>query len=123
LGDLDKFEKSVKKLSTLGNFVRCGICGRFDWEGKHKCPPVFYFKHESYGDEWKEIRGTDIEQAAEEFAKKYNEEDGEYCLMQTGSDGQVEVLMTDNPDGGEVRKFVVLAEPAIYYSATEKKDG
>lgn len=90
----------------------CSICGelKFDWE-EHRCPPNYYFKHEDWGDKFQAIRAWSFDDAAEKFAKKYNE-DGDYALMNR----TIEVLISD----GEVeKKFSVTAEPDINYSVDE----
>ena len=79
----------------------------------HKCEPIFYFKHESWGDEFQEIRAFDFSEAAEKFAKLYNE-DGDYSLM----DNEEEVIISD---GKEEKTFIVSAEQSIDYYANEKE--
>ena len=99
-------------MSEFGDFKKCNICGKYDWDKKHKCPPIMYFKHENWGEDWEEIRAYDHKNAAEEFAKMYNE-DGDYSLMNS----EVEVFISD----GKIEKiFVVSAEASIDYWVEEK---
>lgn len=90
----------------------CKTCGKPDWgDGKHKCPPIFYFKHPDWGDEFQKIRAWDFEEAARKFAARYNE-DGDYALMNNFE----EVIISD---GATEKKFEVTAEPDIHYSVKE----
>ena len=74
----------------------------------------FYFKHEDWGEEFQPIEAFDMEDAAEKFAERYNE-DGDYCLMNHSED----VLISD----GTIEKvFTVYAEPTVNYSAYEKEN-
>ena len=85
------------------------------WKEPHKCPPLFYFRHENWGEELQEIRATDFEDAAERFAKMYNEEDGEYCLLNEEED----VIISD---GKIEKKFIVSAEQSVDYSVSEVEE-
>ena len=96
----------------MSDFGKCKTCGKYDFLDKHKCPPIFYFKHENWGDELQEIRAWDFEDAAKEFAMLYNE-DGDYSLM----DNTEEVIISD---GKTEKKFIVSAEPDIHYSVKER---
>jgi hypothetical protein len=88
------------------SYERCASCKEWHWKDK-PCPPIYYFKHEDWGDAFEEIRAYDYEDAAERFAKQYNE-DGDYCLM----DSSTEVIISD----GKIEKnFRVSAEPDINY--------
>jgi hypothetical protein len=91
----------------------CSICGDLDF-GNHKCRALFFFKHPSWGEDFQKIRANSFRDAAEEFAKLYNE-DGDYSLMNSSenvviSDGKVE------------KKYRVSAEPDIYYNIEEIVD-
>lgn len=103
----------------MSDFSKCRECGEYDWVKKHKCPPVFYFKHDSWGEELQKIYAHSFEDAALRFAKKFNE-DGDYSLM---DDGKEEVIISD---GVTEKIFIVRAETSIEYYADEKagkKDG
>jgi len=101
-------ENEIKK----SDYKKCDICGEWDWSNTHKCPPIMYFKHENWGEDWEEIRAHDHEDAAEKFAEMYND-DGDYSLM----DLEVDVLISD----GKIEKtFVVSAETSIEYFVKEK---
>ncbi len=98
----------------MSNFVKCEICGKYSWTGeRHKCSPIFYFKHEDWGDEFEEIRATDFDDAALEFAKLYNE-NGDYPLM----DSEEEVIISD---GKTEKRYIVSAEQSIEYNVKEKE--
>jgi len=90
----------------------CKVCEelKFSWR-KHKCPPVFYAKHEIFGDEPKEFYADSFEEAALKFAKYYNE-DGDYALMNSCE----QVIISD---GIKEKKFSISSEPDIYYSITK----
>lgn len=97
------------------SYIKCKLCkeGYFDWQ-THKCKPIFFFKHENWGDDFEEIRADSFEEAAENFAKLYNE-NGDYALMNSSE----EVIISD---GNIEKKFSVSAEPDINYSVEEIKE-
>ena len=95
----------------MSDFEKCKICGEYDFLSKHKCPPIYYFKHESWGDEFQEVRAWTFDGAAEKFARMFNE-NGDYNLM----DCEEEVIISD---GETEKRFVVSAEQDISYSVTE----
>jgi len=94
------------------SYDRCETCGEFGWLDTHKCPPIFYFKHEDWDLEPREVRAHSFSDAAEKFARIYNEDDGDYVLM----DEDTEVIISD---GNIEKKYIVSAEPDIYYSSRE----
>lgn len=94
------------------SFEKCSICGEYDFLDKHKCPPIFYFKHEDWGEGFQIIRAWSYSDAANKFAKLYNED---YALM----DNTIEVLISD---GVTEKKYRVSAEPDILYSDEEIKE-
>lgn len=95
------------------DFKKCSVCNEYHWTNG-ECKPLFYFKHEDWGDDFQEIRASDFEDAAMAFAIKYNE-DGDYALM----DDSTDVVISD----GNVEKvFKVSAEPDIHYTVTEAKE-
>ena len=97
----------------MSDFDRCKICGEYDFLDKHKCPPIYYYKHDDWGDEFQKIRAWSFSGAAIAFAKLYNE-NGDYALM----NDTIEVTISD----GKIEKqFLVSAEPDIHYSADEKE--
>ena len=96
------------------DFARCDTCGEYGWTDEHKCSPFFYFTHENWGDEPQKIMAKDFDQAAMRFAALYNE-DGDYALM----NDSIEVIISD---GGTEKKYMVSAEPDIYYRADEIKE-
>ena len=95
----------------MSNYNKCPTCKEYVWTEKHNCPPVFYFKHENWGDDFEEIRAHSFEDAAERFAKLYND-DGDYSLM----DNEEHVIISD---GKTEKKFIVSAEPDISYHVSE----
>ena len=102
------------------SYEKCGTCKEYGFTDTHKCKPILYFKHENWGDDWQEIRGLDFEEAAENFAKRYNE-NGDYPMM--NGDNTVEVLISDMKTE---KKFIVTAEASIDYHVEEagvKKGG
>lgn len=94
------------------SYGRCEICKEYAFINSHKCPPIFLFKHEYWGDEWEEIRAYNHDDAAEKFAKIYNE-DGDYTLM----NDHTTVLISD---GKIEKKYDVGAEASIEYWIKEQ---
>lgn len=92
------------------NYDLCKKCNTWHWL-EDKCSPIFYFKHEDWGDEFQEIRAHSFDDAAKNFAKLYNE-DNEYCLMNSNED----VIISD---GKIEKKYDVSAERDIHYSVHE----
>lgn len=91
------------------SYKKCSVCGEWDFEDRHVCPAIFYFKHESWGDEFVEIRAHDFEDAAERFAELYNDEGN---LV----DSEETVVISD---GKTEKKFIVSAELSVTYGARE----
>jgi hypothetical protein len=92
---------------------KCPTCKEFVFDGiVHRCEPIYYFKHENWGEEFQEIRAIDFDDAAEKFAKLYNE-DGDYSLMNGDTE---EVIISD---GKTEKKYKVSAEQAIEYHVEE----
>lgn len=97
----------------MSNFGICKLCGEYASLDRHECPPIYYFKHEDWGDEFQAIRARSFEGAAREFARRLNE-NGDYVLM----DNEEEVIISD---GKEERLFVVSAEQVIDYIVRQKE--
>lgn len=92
----------------------CEICRTCHWTNKN-CLPIFYFKNEDYyGKEFQRIRANDFDDAAERFARFFNEDGGGYALM----NNSLEVIISD---GKLEKKYKVSAEPDIRYIAEEIK--
>ncbi len=64
---------------------------------------------------WQQIRARDAEDAAEEFAERYDVDSAEYRIVRTGS---AEIWTRD--DLGTVQKWEIDAEPVPTYNAREK---
>lgn len=90
---------------------KCKICKEYHWTNE-KCNPIFYFKHEDWGDEFQEIRAFNYEDAAEKFAKEYNVD---YELV----DNETEVIISD---GNIEKRFVVSSKLSIDYNVKEIKE-
>jgi len=89
---------------------RCERCHRFNFLGRGcNCQRFTVVFHACDRDIW----AIDEECAALEFARIYNEDSGEYSLM--NKEIEVEVIAAS----GDSKKFRVGAEPDIYYSADE----
>ncbi len=88
---------------------KCIKCGyeHFEWE---KCLTTFYYKHECSDYEYNKIGAYNFNDAAERFARKYDEDD--HCLV--GSSEEVVIS-----DGQVEKKFSVSAEQDIIYYADE----
>jgi hypothetical protein len=99
-------------------YTKCEICKDYHFDYQ-KCLPVFFITHEDYlGEDEKQMRGRDHEDAAERYAKYYNEESGEYSMMNGDNEIKVQVRA---PHEQSKRTFVVTAEPSIDYSTKEEK--
>jgi len=94
----------------MTNYSECKICKEWHWANE-KCDPIFYFKHEDWGDGFEEIRACDFDDAAEKFAILFNE-DGEFQLMDSTED----VIISD---GKIEKKYNVSAESDICYHVKE----
>lgn len=93
-----------------GRFCKCNTCGRFDFEGSHKCAPQWDVAEAEFADDehaYSRIRGGDPGEAAEAFAARYWE-DG-------ASDG--ETLDVVVRDGDDLRCYTVTCSWSIDYHA------
>ena len=88
---------------------KCPKCGFHHWDHV-RCLDTFEFQHENWGDEFQVIGAYNFEDAAERFAKKYDEDD--HPLLE----GSAVVLIRH---AGETKAFRVSAEPSIDYSYDE----
>lgn len=92
-------------------YKQCTQCKEYHFDHE-KCKPLFTVYHEDYlGEDGKAFRGIDAEGAALAYAEYYNSR-ADYCLMNE----EVEVEVDDN---GQRVKFVVSAQPDIYYTAKQ----
>jgi hypothetical protein len=104
---------------------KCETCGEriYDWEWReHKCKPLYEVIVEEDGVEgdgaWDEdyiheMRGIHHEDAAENYAREYNE-DGDYSLM-----NECVVVRVRLKGELEDKRIVISAEPDVYYSSQE----
>ena len=101
----------------MRDFIKCKICGDCHWTDK-KCKPIYYVSMReedgTYNAGGDTIRANSHSEAAEKYAKEYNECNG-YCMMNL-DDG--EVFKVEDLDGN-IQYFNILAEPDIYYDVTE----
>ncbi len=95
-------------------FKQCETCKEYHFTDR-KCKPIFYFKHDDWGEEWQEIRAVGFEDAADNFAKYYNEDADSHSPLMNNTG---EVLISD---GETEKKFRVSAETDIRYSSEEIK--
>ncbi len=56
----------------MSDFALCPVCKEYDFLEKHRCAPIFFFKHPDWGDEFQKVYAYTFEEAAEKFAKKFN---------------------------------------------------
>ena len=93
----------------MKDFKRCDICNDYHWDDEN-CKPIYEVYHEDYlGDESKTIRAMSHEDAAQTYARYYNED---YSLMNENIEVKVE-------KDGVTKFFCVGAEPDIHYSSEE----
>lgn len=92
------------------SYTKCQKCKSWHWE-EERCPPLFRVYHEEYnGDEPIEIRATDFDDAAIEYAEHYNTKD--YGLM--GSTATIKIEKY-----GVFKFYEIGAEQSIDYSEKE----
>lgn len=97
-------------------FTKCPECKEYHFDNQ-KCKPVFLITHDDYlGDAEKSVRGYDHEDAAEAYARYYNEESGEYSMMHGDNELKIQVRA---PHETTKRTFIVTAEASIDYSTKE----
>lgn len=94
-------------------YDKCPVCFQYDFLDKHKCPPMLYFKHDHWGEEFMPIRAWTFAGAAEQVAEQYF--DGEPI----DNDSQIEVVITDKK---KTKKFRVKATIEVCYDAEEVED-
>ncbi|MCP4178071.1 MAG: hypothetical protein GY756_09915 [bacterium] len=99
----------------------CKICKEhYLPDQKHVCDPFFWIEIVE-DDDWGKIRGYNHQDAAEKFAKEYDN-NGDHDLVVCGSDG-LEIFVRDQKDtkNAVIKKYTVFAEPDISYSAYYEK--
>lgn len=103
---------------SWGPFDLCGRCRRYDWLGRHTCPPIWYVREKGQEDGWPHyFHAWDAEEAAEVAAEAWDGDDGDYDVAYGKRELAVEV--TDNPNGGEVKLFRVQGELKPTYTAED----
>jgi hypothetical protein len=100
----------------MKTYSKCLVCKEYHYTDQ-KCLPIFLVSHEYYlGDKEKEVRANDHEEAAEKYAKYYNDS-GDYPMM----NGEPEITIQVRKYDEEKRTtFIVTAEPSIDYYAKEQ---
>jgi hypothetical protein len=78
---------------TDGKFKTCIRCGKHDLEFKHTCLPEWGVKVAGSEDDYESVYAHDSEEAAEEFAERY---DREVHIIPRGDDIFVEVKSSTN---------------------------
>ena len=104
-------------MSSFGEYKRCTICSRYDFENTHRCAPIWECQMEGDGDDWSTVHATDSEEAAERFAERYDQ-DGEYWIISGRHSGDVVVLVRKDEDS-EIRRWTIEAEAVPTYRAYE----
>jgi hypothetical protein len=101
----------------MATYKKCNLCHDYHYDNL-KCKPIFLISHEEYlGDQEKEVRGSDHEEAAERYADYYNSNGGEYPMMH----GESEITIQVRALHEQTKKvFIVSAEPSIKYYAKEQ---
>lgn len=94
----------------MSDYRRCERCRRFLWLITDYCDCVKF--EIDYDGEIYHVFANDEEEAAQKWAKKYDED--EHPLLNYG-----EVNITVKNSNGEIKKFVCSAEPSIDYYANE----
>ena len=93
------------KSDDSGAYVKCTICGKFDFSNRHKCPPKWEVDIPDWWGEWQEVYALDEEDAAKESAEQAD------C-------GEIEVLVR-KPGTADVKKFACSAKAELTYYAKE----
>ena len=95
----------------MHDFNKCKKCNKYHWDNL-ECDPIYLVYYEEYmGDDPKEIRATNHEDAALVFAQYYNTQ-SDYCLMN-------ETITVKVEKDGVIEYYEVGAEPYIYYSSKQ----
>src|SRR5579872_1654497 len=110
------------------DYRRCQVCRKFGWFGEkgkkygaHVCLPKWECRPEWYDDDdWWNIFALDSEQAAEEFAERYDCEGGEYSIVGGKFRGDVIVLVR-KPGEETCERWSIEAEAVPTYRATKLK--
>lgn len=98
----------------MRDFIKCPLCSEYHFSDK-ECDPAFTVFHEEYlGENGKVIRAFNEEEAAEKYARYYNENSAEYPLM---NGDEIEIFVEGKD--GERTRFKVGAEPEIHYTVTQ----
>lgn len=85
----------------MSDFKKCPTCHKYDFLSRHKCAPVWEARIFGDGDEWYDVHGWDVEDAAAKFAERYDE-GGDYDIIRRGSaeievrkQGDATIIMVD----------------------------
>ena len=68
-------------------------------------------------DDWRGVRASDAEHAAEAFAERYDQSAGDYPIL-SGAHGGELVVLVRRPDDASVQRFSIEAESVPTYHAT-----
>lgn len=102
-------------VSELGEFKKCGTCGKYAFVGTHRCPPV-WIVYECLDDHpdlvyERRIYAQDMEEAAAEFGVHWDA--GDYTLL----DGDELKVMVLSSDRSQQCRFVVSGRTEPVYTA------
>lgn len=93
----------------------CKKCNKLRFSSETECKCRSFIITDEDG-EVHEIFSAGVQDAAEKFAQKYNE-NNDYCLMNETMNITIKDICFD-----EIIKYTVGAEPDIYYFANEEKE-
>lgn len=103
--------------TEFGSFVRCGICHGYDFERKHRCPPMFRarFDHDDE-DGWRTVHARDAEEAAARFCEEVDAEGDYHVIRNAGA-----IVFVRQTDSDPWRTIQVSAETRPHYTGREEK--
>jgi len=117
LGDLKK-QWYYQKEKKMNDFVKCVVCGEYDFKISHKCAPCWKAtsKYNSEN-EYNKIFSSDYKEAAEKYVAFIEQLKAEFSVL----DGDSLEVQIEPLNGGEKKTFIVTGELVPNYTAKEKK--
>lgn len=100
----------------------CQTCGKFKYNDRHVCQPLFecrFADTKNYGDDWRQVREIDAENAAETFAEEFDCEN-EYEILKQGD--RCEEIVQVRDQSLQLTRWRITAESRPHYYAEQDLD-